>query len=110
AESRAQAVDAAELVEVQYEELEAAVEPRDAPETLLRWERTVGDVDAALADAAHRVRARHRIPRLVAAPIEPRGVIAGYDEAGDLLTIWASAQDPHRPLAQLTHALRRPAE
>jgi aerobic carbon-monoxide dehydrogenase large subunit len=110
AETRAQAVDAAELVEVEYEEMEAVVEPRDATETLLRWERTAGDVDAALADAAHRVRARHRIPRLVAAPIEPRGVVAVYDEAEDLLTMWVSAQDPHRPLAQLAHALRRPAE
>ena len=110
AESRAQAVDAAELVEIEYAELDAAVDPRDAPETLLHWERTVGDVDAALADAAHRVRARHRIPRLVAAPIEPRGVVAAYDAPEDRLTMWASAQDPHRPLAQLAHALNRPAD
>ncbi len=110
AESRARAVDAAELVEVQYAELGAVVDPREAPETLMRWERTVGDVDGALHDAAHRVRARHRIPRLVAAPIEPRGVLAAYEEADDLLTIWASAQDPHRPLAQLAHALNRPRE
>jgi aerobic carbon-monoxide dehydrogenase large subunit len=110
AESRAQAVDAAELVQVEYAALEAAVDPRDAPETLMRWERTVGDVDGALNRAAHRVRARHRIPRLVAAPIEPRGVVAAYDRETDLLTIWASAQDPHRPLSQLAHALERPAE
>jgi carbon-monoxide dehydrogenase large subunit len=110
AESRAQAVDAAELVEVEYEELDAVVDPQTAPETLMRWERTVGDVADALKRAAHRVLARHRIPRLVAAPIEPRGVVATYDETDDLLTIWASAQDPHRPLAQLTHALGRPPE
>jgi aerobic carbon-monoxide dehydrogenase large subunit len=110
AESRAQAVDAAELVEVEYEPLRAVVDPGEAPETLMRWERSVGDVDAALAAAAHRVKARHRIPRLVAAPIEPRGVVAAYDDAGDLLTVWASAQDPHRPLSQLAHALDRPPE
>ena len=110
AESRAQAIDAAELVEIFYEGLEAVVEPQGAPETLMRWERTVGDVDGALESAAHRVTARHRIPRLVAAPIEPRGVVADYDEAADLLTVWASAQDPHRPLSQLAHALDRPAE
>jgi aerobic carbon-monoxide dehydrogenase large subunit len=108
AESRAQALDAAELVEVRYAPLEATADPRAARETLMRWERTVGDLDAALGAAAHRVRASHRIPRLVAAPIEPRGVVAAYDEADDLLSIWASAQDPHRPLAQLAHALRRP--
>jgi carbon-monoxide dehydrogenase large subunit len=110
AESRAQAVDAAELVELEYEELDPVTGPREASETLLRWERTAGEVEAALAGAAHRVRARHRIPRLVAAPIEPRGVVAAYDEAEDVLSIWASAQDPHRPLAQLAHALGRPPE
>jgi carbon-monoxide dehydrogenase large subunit len=110
AESRAQAIDATELVEVFYEGLEAVVEPRGAPETLMRWERTVGDVDGALERAAHRVTTRHRIPRLVAAPIEPRGVVADYDDAADLLTLWTSAQDPHRPLSQLAYALHRPPE
>ena len=110
AESRAQAVDAAELVEVEYEPLQAVVDPDEAPETLMRWERTAGDVDGALIAAAHRVRAEYRIPRLVAAPIEPRGVVAAYDEPADLLTMWASAQDPHRPLSQLAHALGRPPE
>ncbi len=110
AESRAQAVDAAELVEVEYEPLEAVVDPRLAPETLLRWDRTAGDVDGMLAQAAHRVHTRHHIPRLVAAAIEPRGVAVAYDEGEDLLTVWASAQDPHRPLSQLAHALDRPTE
>ena len=110
AESRAQAIDAAELVEVDYEPLAAVVDPHEAPETLLRWERTAGDVEAALAGATHRVRARHHIPRLVAAPIEPRGVIVAYEEADDLLSVWASAQDPHRPLSQLAHALDRSPE
>jgi CO/xanthine dehydrogenase Mo-binding subunit len=110
AESRAQAVDAAEALEVEYEELDAVVDPRRAPETLMRWERMIGAVDGVLDGAAHRVCAEYRIPRLVAAPIEPRGVVAAYDEAADLLTVWASAQDPHRPLAQLAHALDRPAD
>jgi aerobic carbon-monoxide dehydrogenase large subunit len=110
AESRAQAVDAAELVEVEYEALEAVVDPRAAPETLMRWERVAGDVDGLLAGAAHRVRARHRIPRLVAAPIEPRGALVAYDADDDRLTLRVSAQDPHRPLSQLAHALMRPPE
>ena len=110
AETRAQAVDAAELVEVQYETLQAVVDPREAPETLMRWERSAGDADGVLRSAPHRVASRYRIPRLVAAPIEPRGVVVANDERSDLLTVWASAQDPHRPLAQLAHALARPAE
>jgi aerobic carbon-monoxide dehydrogenase large subunit len=81
---------------------------RAATETLMRWERTAGDVDGLLAGAAHRVRTRHRIPRLVAAPIEPRGAVIAYDADDDRLTFWVSAQDPHRPLSQLAHALMRP--
>ena len=110
AETRAQAVDAAELVEVEYETRQAVVDPGDAPETLMRWERTAGDVDGRLASAPHRVAARYRIPRLVAAPIEPRGVVIAHDEPSDVLTVWASAQDPHRPREQLAHALERPPE
>ncbi len=110
AETRAQAMDAAERVEVAYETLQAVVDPRDAPETLMRWERSAGDVEARLGSAPHRVAAHYRIPRLVAAPIEPRGVVAAYDARSDMLTVWASAQDPHRPLGQLAHALERPAE
>ena len=110
AESRAEAEDALALVEVEYEPLDAVVDPRESSEELLCWARTAGDLDGAFASAARVVRARHRIPRLVAAPIEPRGALAAHDERSDLLTVWASAQDPHRPLAQLAHALRRAPE
>jgi carbon-monoxide dehydrogenase large subunit len=100
--SRAEAEDALERVEVDYE-------PFDAPvEQLLRWHRTGGDVEAAFAGAAHVVRTRHVIPRVVAAPIEPRGCIAEAD--GDILRVTVSAQDPHRPLVGLAHALGRPPE
>ncbi|HET8757420.1 MAG TPA: molybdopterin cofactor-binding domain-containing protein, partial [Solirubrobacteraceae bacterium] len=39
---------------------------------------------------------------------EPRGCIAHAD--GEILHMWISAQDPHRPLAGLAHALDRPPE
>ena len=110
ASSRAAAEDATALVEIEYEPLDPVVDPRESSEDLLRWARTAGDVDAAFASAPHVVRARHRLPRLVAAPIEPRGAVAAHDARNDLLTVWASAQDPHRPLAQLSHALRRAPE
>jgi len=110
AESRALAEDAAELVVLDYELLDAVVDPRASAEALVRWEKRGGDVDGAFA-AADRVVARSfRLPRLVAAPMEPRGVIAEYDAKADLLTVWLSFQDPHRPLAQLAHALQRPPE
>jgi carbon-monoxide dehydrogenase large subunit len=118
AESRALAEDAAELVDVDYEPLEPVLDPRtaaseplvheDVPENaLVRWSRDHGDVEGAFAEADAVVAQSFHIPRLVAAPIETRGTIARHDPAEDLLTVWCSAQDPHRPLAQLGHSLGR---
>jgi carbon-monoxide dehydrogenase large subunit len=122
AESLPAAVDAAELVDVDYEELPAVVDPRaalagdvvlhdEAPDNVLvRWQQGSGDVDAAFAGGFRVVRAELELPRLAAAPMEPRGAVASYDPAAGLLTVHASAQDPHRPRMQLAAVLRRPAE
>ena len=96
AESRAAAVDAAERVDVEWEEL-----PPTPPEPIVRFERTAGDIEGAFAAAAHVVRARHSIPRTVAAPIEPRGIVV------DGSTVWISAQDTYRTRAAFKHALGR---
>jgi aerobic carbon-monoxide dehydrogenase large subunit len=106
AESRALAEDAAELVDVVYRPRDAVVDPAVCEVALMRWSREGGDVAGAFAAASHVVRGRYSLPRLVAAPIETRGCL--IDPGGDLLTVWCSAQDPHRPLAQLAHALARP--
>jgi len=50
------------------------------------------------------------VPRLIAAPIEARVVLASHDVQTDVLTLWLSAQDQHRQLAGLTQVLRRPPE
>ncbi len=122
AESPSAAVDAAALVAVDYEPLPSVVDPRAAVDgrvliheaagenVLLRWRRTTGDVDGAFRAADRVVRGRFHIPRLVAAPMEPRGAVADYDPGTDLLTVWCSSQDPHRPLAHLSRALRRPED
>jgi aerobic carbon-monoxide dehydrogenase large subunit len=102
AASRAEAEDALERVEVDYEPFTGD------PEQLLRWHKAGGDVEAAFAGAARVVRTRSAIPRVAAAPIEPRGCVVAPD--GELLRVWISAQDPHRPLAGLAHALDRPPE
>ena len=118
AETRALAEDAAELVDVEYEPLEPVLDPRTAAgaapvhahvpgNALVRWSRRHGDVDGAFAAADTVVSQSFHIPRLVAAPIEPRGAIARHDPGSDVLTVWCSAQDPHRPLAQLGHSLGR---
>jgi carbon-monoxide dehydrogenase large subunit len=109
ADSRALAEDAAELVEVEYEPLDAFLDPHGATE-LMRWERSNGDVEGALAEAHAVVAASYSIPRLAAAPIETRGAVASYESGADVLTVWCSAQDTHRPLAQLSHVLAREPE
>jgi carbon-monoxide dehydrogenase large subunit len=110
AESRALAEDAAELIEVDYEPLDHVLDVRASDRTMTRWHRVTGDVDGAFASAARVVRATHSLPRLAPVPIEPRGAIASYDEAGDLLTVTASAQDSHRQLAGLAAVLDRPED
>jgi carbon-monoxide dehydrogenase large subunit len=115
------AADAAEYVLVELDELPPLVEPREAEtapplheeapdNVLLRWHGSRGDVDGAFASAHAVVRARVVVPRLIAAPIEPRAVLASHDAASDVLTLWLSAQDQHRQLAGLAQVLRRPAE
>jgi carbon-monoxide dehydrogenase large subunit len=110
AESRALAEDAAELVGVDYDDLDAIVDPRAADETLTRWDRRAGDVERAFAQADRVVARSFTLPRLVAAPMETRGAIATHDSERDLLTVRLSFQDPHRPLEQLAHCLGRPPE
>jgi carbon-monoxide dehydrogenase large subunit len=121
AQSRAEAEDASELVRVDYDPLPVVLDARRASElpplherapdnTLVRWSRTAGDVGGAFAAAEHIARGRFALPRVVAAPMETRGALAVYDAARDVVTVWSSSQDPHRPLAQLSHALGRARE
>ena len=122
AETRAAAVDAGGLVEVDYEPLPAISDPRRALDTqvllheslgenvLVRMTRGTGDVGAAFAAATRVVRGAFHIPRIVAAPMEPRGVVAAYDRDADLLTLWCSNQEPYRPRSQASRVLGRPEE
>ena len=109
-------------MDVEYDPLPVLVDPVEAMRSevllheaapgnvLLRWRASSGDVAGAFSAARRVVRGTFRIPRLVAAPIEPRGSLAAHDPAGDLLTVWCSAQDPHRPRSHLAQVLGRPAE
>ena len=110
AESRALAEDAAELIEVDYDPLDPVLDTRSSEVTMSRWHKVTGDVEGAFESAAHVVRASQALPRLAPVPMEPRGAIASFDEADDLLTVWVSAQDSHRQLAGLAHVLGRPEE
>ena len=110
AASRAAAEDAAELVEVDYEPLDPVLDVRASEVAMSRWHKVSGDVDGAFESAAHVVRASHALPRLAPVPMEPRGAIASYDEADDMLTVRVSAQDSHRQLAGLAKVLDRSEE
>ena len=53
-----------------------------------------GDVDAALAAAAVRVKGRFRMRRKTPLAIEPRACLAEYDAGRDALTLYSTTQVP----------------
>ena len=111
ADSRYAAADGAAAVEVDYEPLEAVVDPfkalePDAP--LLRPDREIksnrifhweaGDAaatDKAFADADVVVEQDMYIPRIHVASIETCGCVAQVDEVSGKLTVWMTTQAPH---------------
>ena len=108
AASRYAAEDAADLVEVDYEPLDAVADCRQAlvsaPPVVHRTlshnltahvDFDYGDVDAAFGQADVVIRESFHLHRGGAHSIECRGVIAGYDPATDHLTLWTSTQRPH---------------
>ena len=120
AQSRALAHDAVSAIVVEYEALPAVVNAEKALEPgapLAREElesnvcyiatKKGGDVDKAFAEAEHIVRMRIASPRLVAMAMEPRGIVAKPEPAGDL-TVWLSTQSPHRVRADLATAIGFP--
>jgi carbon-monoxide dehydrogenase large subunit len=122
AATRAQALDAAELVVVDYTLLpavttSAAARAPGAPEiaaeaagnVCLDW-RT-GDaaaVDAAFAAAAHIVELRLDNHRIVTNPIEPRGVVGLWDPQPGRYTAHVSSQSIHTVRNNMARALGVP--
>lgn len=118
AESRALAEDAAELVEVDYEPLtpvtdpEAAIAP-DSPmvhpehgsNVLFRRKWVWGPVEEDFAAADERLAFRARWHRSSTVPIETFGVVADWNQAQQMLEVWASIQMP-KFADQLARALR----
>ncbi len=94
---RAGAVDARDLVEVEYEVLPALVDPEEATEANVAdsWTTTLGDVDAALRDAACVVRESFALGRQTAAPMETRGLLAEWDAGAGRLTVWGTTKVPY---------------
>src|SRR5882762_3794694 len=108
ATSRAVAEDAADIVSVEYEELDAVTDMRTAldPETPvihpslgdnLAFERNldVGAVDAAFAESDAVVEADFIFGRHTGVTLEPRAVVADWNVAEERLTIYQGTQAPH---------------
>ncbi|MBS0320361.1 MAG: xanthine dehydrogenase family protein molybdopterin-binding subunit, partial [Proteobacteria bacterium] len=109
AETLAQAKDAAEMVDVDYEVLPAAVASVDALKPgaaqvhdeapgnrCYTW--ALGDkaaVDAAFAKAAHVTKIDIVNNRLIPNAIEPRAANASYNAADDAYTLHVTSQNPH---------------
>ena len=109
ADDRYRAADAAALVEVDYEPLEAVVDLEDAladnmvihedlgTNSSYTWELTpdAAAVEAAFSGAAHVVSERYVQQRLIPAAMEPRGVVAVPAPFGGDITIYSATQIPH---------------
>lgn len=117
AETREQAADALELIDLRLEPLPVVVDVEKALEGPLvheelgtnlsyTWRVAGGDVDAAFAGAAHVITQRIANQRLVPMPLEGRGILARF-ESGEL-TVWASTQRPHLLKGLLAMQLRHP--
>ncbi len=110
AETLELARDAAELVEVDYEELPAVTDPKKAmdPGAPLvhsqfpdnrAFDWCIGndraEVEAALASAHHVTEMEFYNQRLAPNAMEPRSYIADYDVNADKWTLYTSTQNPH---------------
>ncbi|HOM12168.1 MAG TPA: xanthine dehydrogenase family protein molybdopterin-binding subunit [Rubrivivax sp.] len=108
AETYLQARDAAELIEVDYDELApvidittvesagAAVHDEAPNNVCYDWGHgNKGAVDAAFAAAAHVSRLEFRNNRLIPNAMEPRAANAHYTRHDDAYTLYVTSQNPH---------------
>jgi carbon-monoxide dehydrogenase large subunit len=107
AETLAQAKDAAEKINIDYEVLQAVVDPAKAKQSgqiheiaphnsIYDWH--LGDkaaTDAAFKTAKHVTKLDIVNNRLSPNAMEPRVAIAEYDEGSESFTLWNTSQNPH---------------
>ena len=109
AETRYGALDAAALVEIDYEpldavvDLEAAIEPGSTKvhddyenNEAFKWGLAGGDVEAGMKEADVIVKEKMTNVRVAPLALEPRGVLAHYLPGEDKMTLWTSTQVPHK--------------
>ncbi len=108
ATSRALAEDAAELIEIEYEELAPVTDMTTALDAAtpvihpelgdnLAFERSLdaGAVDTAFAEADEVVEAEFKFGRHTGVTLEPRAVVADWNPGDQRLTIYLGTQAPH---------------
>ncbi|HEX3536901.1 MAG TPA: xanthine dehydrogenase family protein molybdopterin-binding subunit, partial [Stellaceae bacterium] len=109
ADTLAQAKDAAELVEIEFDILPSVTDTAEAADGKIAvWPEcpdnisnlfeagTKAAADTAFANAAHIVKRRYVISRVYAHFMEPRGAIGVWDPGEDRFTLYADVQYPHR--------------
>jgi carbon-monoxide dehydrogenase large subunit len=120
AENRYLAEDAAELVDVEYEPLPAALDVTDAgahtPLLYPEWgdnvaaafRLSVGEPEQAFQRADVVVRERFTVQRCTGMPMEARAVVASYERRDGSLVTWNSTQVPHVVQMQVADLLGLP--
>jgi aerobic carbon-monoxide dehydrogenase large subunit len=114
AETRAQAEDALQLIQVEIEELAAVpdVSRADASllfdtcetNTLTAYTVQIGDTVGAFSTADYVRRESFKVHRLTALPMETRGIVASWDEHSQRMQVWGAAKVPYinrRTLAKM---------
>jgi aerobic carbon-monoxide dehydrogenase large subunit len=108
AESREQAKDAIEAVEVDYDPLEPVLDLEGSIQDgaplvhddmgdnrCYTWTLSNGEVDRVFSEAPVVVKERYWHPRLIPNAIEPRGVVVQPSPAQGEFTLWSATQIPH---------------
>lgn len=120
AETPEQAAAALKLIRVEYEDLPAYLDPRDAAapgacpihanhgsNVLEEVNLSAGDVDAALQQAPLVIEDEFDVPAIHHAPIEPHVSLSSYDASGQL-TVYTPTQDAFGQRSNLAKALGLP--
>jgi carbon-monoxide dehydrogenase large subunit len=119
AETRAQAMDGAEAIEVEYEELPFVIHSEDAlkPGAPVVWDEIPDNVpcdtmfgdkdktDRAFAKAAHIVKTEFNIVRVTGVPMELRSCLADFDAATGKYTLYAGSGGAVRQKVELVGVL-----
>ncbi|MBD3678677.1 MAG: xanthine dehydrogenase family protein molybdopterin-binding subunit [Rhodobacteraceae bacterium] len=122
AETRQIARDAAELIEINYEDLPVVIDARTAtaPGAPALWDDAPGNIgfvidfgdagatQAALDKSAHVTRLCLHNNRVSANALEPRATVCRYDRRDGRLTIHTSTQVPHTIRTEIAGALGIP--